>query len=577
MAFNDMPQADQSGQAQAPSASTGTSGGAGAGSSLSPEIIKMLQQMVKNNASPKQQINPPPVKPPSMGANIKSSVAGFIPILGGAIQKSIKEQRDAQIADVQYKIAAMNDRYEAAQIASNGDPQKLKQMLDQDPMIKALRADKKFSKGMMKVFGTDLLNPEKQNTVYHEAMKRHVSTTQAFDKMKQAHAAMNNAQQQQQGGQPPQQPQGGAQPPAQPPQGGAQQGGGQSNSAMMAGMPQRTVQPDPKEAQTAALALKEAQPTDNYKFLAGPDGKYTAVDARDPSKVIHVKDSDGKDVSAASKGKNGPMLVDQVPVGVFRDGKPLTPESPEWNAEDAKLLASAKAAYDTSEANKNKRVKLVADSRALAYTQSRYYSVMDADGNAAMVSAQDLRNNPGKYAAANVGQKIRTAQSIFDEIGVTSNFLTESIGKLGGTDRLDAKTRAQLAVVLRDSDPRSAWSAFVQSSAGETLSEPMVNLVTSIVAMDESAMSLRGLAGMGQASDQMRRAIFKMLPGSESPTKSYMLRQMSLFEAERTALYSQVGKVGAAAARHEESKNKKAPAASGDKKSKVVTDPKDLD
>jgi hypothetical protein len=252
----------------------------------------------------------------------------------------------------------------------------------------------------------------------------------------------------------------------------------------------------------------------------------------------------GQPVTAASKGKNGVLVVDGVPVGVYRNGKPLTPGDEDFTAADAKLLMEAKGGYEKGEQNKDKRIQLAASSRIAAYLQSRMYGVMDAEtGSLVMVPAAEITKNPGKFSPAGPAVTAKNRISIFNEIDFTSGMLKDSIKALPNT-AFDPGARAQIAMVLRDERPRAAWYNFLNSDVAATLSPEQIDYVTALVSMDESAMSLRSIGGMGQGSDALRAAITKMLPGAGTPNKAYAERQMVLFDGEVKALKTSIPGIG---------------------------------
>jgi hypothetical protein len=252
----------------------------------------------------------------------------------------------------------------------------------------------------------------------------------------------------------------------------------------------------------------------------------------------------GQPITAAGKGKNGILMVDGAPIGVYRNGQTLTPGDPEFSAQDAKHLMEAKGGYEKGEQNKDKRIQLAASSRIAAYLQSRMYGVMDAEtGSLVMVPAADISKNPGKYAPAGPATTLKNRIAIFNEIDYTSGMLKESISALPNS-AFDPGARAQIAMVLRDEAPKAALYNFLNSDVAATLSPDQINYVTSLVSMDETAMSLRSIGGQGQGSDTLRAAVLKMLPGAGTPSKAYAERQMVLFDGTVKALRTSISGIG---------------------------------
>jgi len=251
-----------------------------------------------------------------------------------------------------------------------------------------------------------------------------------------------------------------------------------------------------------------------------------------------------RELDAARKGKNGPLIVDGKPAGVIREGQALTPASPEWTKGDQTQLDSYLKTYKESEDVKNARIKLGAESRIEAYMKTRQYGALDAQtGSLVYVNPDQMAKNPGRYAPPGPAIQAKNRNAIFQEIDTTKGFLRQALAKLPDT-AFDAEARAQIAYVLKDDDPRSAWQTFKQSSVATTLTPEQIDYVTALVSLNESAMSLRSLAGMGSGSDMLRGAIQKMLPGANTPSRDYAMRQLRLFEGEVNALKTSVPNIG---------------------------------
>ena len=141
--------------------------------------------------------------------------------------------------------------------------------------------------------------------------------------------------------------------------------------------------------------------------------------------------------------------------------------------------------------------------------------------------------------AGGLGQQLKNREGVFDEIKYTSSQFDDALR--GMTDN-DFKTlpRAQIAMALQDRDPRSAMSQLVGSEVGATLTPAQMNYVTGLSSLQESAMSLRSIAGMGQGSDTLRNAIIRMLPSGATPSIPYARRQMDLFNGEVNALHTPI-------------------------------------
>lgn len=282
----------------------------------------------------------------------------------------------------------------------------------------------------------------------------------------------------------------------------------------------------------------------------GPDTQ-REVGARLPALTAeHAHDRKGligavlKNIDEVRKGKNGPLIVDGRPAGVIREGKSLTPSSPEWSKQDQSDLDSYMKTYKESEDVKNSRIKLGAETRVEAYMKTRMYGALDAStGSLVYVNPSQISKEPGRYAPPGPAIQAKNRNAIFNEIDTTKGFLKQALAKLPD-DAFNPEARAQIAYVLKDDDPRSAWQTFKQSSVATTLTPEQIDYVTALVSLGESAMSLRSLAGMGSGSDMLRGAIQKMLPGANTPSREYAMRQLKLFEGEVNALKTSVPNIG---------------------------------
>jgi hypothetical protein len=285
-------------------------------------------------------------------------------------------------------------------------------------------------------------------------------------------------------------------------------------------------------------------PKGTWKPLLQESGDYVEYnDVTGESRSM--KDQKGNVIRGFPKGKDGqPVIIDGKPAGVFRAGRPITPSDPEWTDADAVKLASYLKTYSEAEEGKNKRIKLAADSRVEAFMRTREYGAMDAaTGALVYVTPDQMRKSPGRYAPPGPAVQAKNRAAIFNEIDTTKAFLNDAIAKLPD-DAFSPEARLQIAYAMRDEDPKSAWHNFLNSDVSATLTTEQINYVTSLVSMEESAMSLRSLGGMGAGSDMLRNQILKMLPGAGTPSKAYAVRQVKIFDGELQALKTSVPNIG---------------------------------
>jgi hypothetical protein len=494
-------------------------------------VHKLIQQILE--ASKQKQGLPQPVPAPipeGKSGEIPGYMQGpgwgfqrFSKQLGSTISNAVSQHKQNELA----KAESFWNQLNAA--VQSGDQTK----------IQALMSDPKATKRAAKALNQDWLNPEKTD-VWRTALNNVMAQQKQKD---QAHQGLMGIFKKLIGER--QQPQ------------LSEQQRAQMAQEMMRKMPTMQAQ-DPKVLAESAKAISElenaranltraqAEAKDKYDIRPDANGNIVAIDKSDPTKVIRVTDQSGNAVTGAPKVGQQPKVasIGGVPYGIARNGKILSPGDPEWTAQDAKIFEAAKGATAASDAAKDRRVRLAAETRAQSFAKTREYGVIDSEtGGLVMLSPETINQSPGRYAPASQGVQAMNRQAIFGEIDYTAGQVNQAITELP-EDGFDAKARAQVSAVLRDTDPRSAWSSFLNSSVAETLSDPQIKYVTGLVSLAESSMSLRSLAGMGQGSDQLRSAIVRMLPGPTTPSRKYAQRQMELFTGEVNALRKSIPKLG---------------------------------
>lgn len=491
------------------------------------QIKKILQMVMAQQQKPQlAQPVPAPISEPKQPQDTRSNLTNFANHFGNTIQTAIANKKKSDLAK------AESDWNQLTSIMQS-DPQKAQLWLAQND---------KAAKNMAKALNQDWLNPEK-TTVYKQALDNVMKTQAAKSK---AATGLKDMMKKLIGK-------------ATQPQLTDQQKQ-QSAQERLSNAPMTTTPTDPLKTMQGETDVMKAyadvtrattEARDKYTVTATADGKMLAYDKADPKNHFYLTDEDGSKISGAVKGTSGTgkvAMIGQVPFGItgIRDGKPVvkTPGDPDWTGDDAKTFAAAKAASAQVQSNADHRNQVAAQARAQAYASTREYGVIDSQtGGLAMISPDVINKNPGRYAPASQAIQVKNRSSLFDEIDYTSKQVNQAINDLPDTG-FDAKSRAQISAVLRDNDPRSALSTFLSSEAAGTLSDAQVNYLTGLVSLDESAMSLRSLGGMGQGSDSVRNAIVRMLPGTGTPSKKYAQRQMQLFQGEVDQLRKSVPKLG---------------------------------
>jgi len=295
-------------------------------------------------------------------------------------------------------------------------------------------------------------------------------------------------------------------------------------------------------------ATKESEYETQKSFDVGQDIRKEQAKA-EAEKAAKIAEGQNKPTPPPKASAAPKVNYDQgVPVSISRDGKTLTPGSPDMTDEDKKLFQSASDAYEKGQK----------DRAALSAKRQSYFGSLPQGvllkkddpakglkaGELAFVSREEAASHPEKYAPPAQGDQSLAINARFGEIKQTVDFLNDAIDKLPDT-AWDDKNLAQIAYILRSPNPASALDAFFKSEAGKSLSEEQANYVTALVSMSESAQAMASFQGVGRGgSDKLRASITAMLPSGSTPSRSYARRQMTLFSQELARLKQGVPSLG---------------------------------
>lgn len=546
---------DQQQSATAP-VPTQSAGQGGQSSQLDP-IMQTLQRMMNQKSVVRQQ--PLPQDPTQSKGGKAMRIAGdigisalktVVPMLGASVQHAVKQQREQQIVEIQNDLEVYQSELNNADIAADQatrqgqDPEQarkdyMQKSMQNGPLSMLMNGPrgKKFVKGMSKVFGTDLLDVEKQNTVYHEGFKRHLKKQQAKQQMEQAKSKMDNFKMSQEmlNKIPVNQGMGGG------------SGDQTKNMQMLEQLSKLQFEMNDKaKLRDIEKERADAAARDRYETKFDNNNRMVIVDKdKHTAKYVEIQDADGKTkpVTGQTKGKNGIAIVDRMPVGVFHNGEFISPDNPKWTDQDAKDFARAKSAQEASDKIVSDRMARSNAERVAAYMGTRFYNVMDSDGNMVMASAKQLSETPGKYAGASPAQKALNQQSTFKELNQAMTLLDQEILRLPDA-KIDRATRAKLVQIMHDDNPSAMWRQFLSGESANSLTEAQQDYVTAIISMQESAIALSSMGGMRAASDKVRNAIARMVPSETTPDKRYAQRQMYLLKQEINQLSKGVAHIG---------------------------------
>ena len=204
-----------------------------------------------------------------------------------------------------------------------------------------------------------------------------------------------------------------------------------------------------------------------------------------------------------------------------------------------------KAAKDWGESYQKKLQEETAAqgaARGAAFMANRMYSAIDTtQGNRPVyVSGETLKNDTqGRYLTPAGGKEITKEMVVQDIRGSVENVRESLTAMKGG---FDPASRAALAASL--ADPNGTAAQFFQTiPRGSMLDETQQQYVIDLFQLREQAMNLRMVTGMGQGSDQLRRAIVSTLPGASTPDANYANRQLDAIEQVLNRVEKGIGNV----------------------------------
>jgi hypothetical protein len=204
--------------------------------------------------------------------------------------------------------------------------------------------------------------------------------------------------------------------------------------------------------------------------------------------------------------------------------------------------------------NKVHQISAVSPSmaRGEAYGANRPVQALDNEGNAVWMRAGDAERQGA--APLPLGSQIMSKQAQFKDIYSGLANMRHAVTGIGA-EPLDATTIAKLTMATRETDPTVAQQEIDTILGSQNLSPAQQDFVIAIQQLNERALSLRNLAGMGNGSDQMRAAIRATLPNAKSGNPQMMLKQLDAVTNLVDNLYTGVPKINAKGSKTEPAAN----------------------
>ena len=492
---------------------------------------------------------------------------GVQTMIRNAVSRQKEEQITKATADWEYGQSALNEYYAAQQ---SGDEQALKAA---QTKLDVAFGDPKKLKNMAKALNQDWLNPDK-TTVHGEALKRVAAKTQQTDQQKQqAKGGIQNLFKslidKVKGQQQPQY---------------TDEEKKKMEQEIISKAPTTTGTFDIKqvnELSTLERTLTEAR--QKYQYQPDAQGRMWAINKNDRNDAHILRDSEtGEEIKGKAAAKEGQVyMANGMPAGVFHSGKPVMPGDPEWKPEDKKMFDTAvngakekqllrvdpaiaaivgdppdpaqfKKGRSDPEYGKelekwgksifDKEVEKAGasgEARAKAFNQYRPVQVMDAEGNVYYTTAKNAIAEG--MAGAGEGIKLKSRQAQIGDIETAS---TKERSAIEAVDKPFSPAQiSKLKFAMSTDDPGMA-STQMKALASEDLTEKQQDFVIWTNQLNERAMALRGVAGIGASAQDVRGAIHAMLPGIGSGNKQMMTKQLDAFDQQVKVLKSGIAKPG---------------------------------
>jgi hypothetical protein len=179
--------------------------------------------------------------------------------------------------------------------------------------------------------------------------------------------------------------------------------------------------------------------------------------------------------------------------------------------------------------------------RGAAFQGEKPLAVLDENG--------DLRYMPARQAEASgaapagEGVKAMSRQAQISDIKNASDQVRAAL-KAGGAANFTPEQTFKLSMAMNEREP-TALRDQITALANSGLTPPQRDLVTWLYQLQERALSLRNIAGMGQGSETTRLAILKALPSITSGNVEMATEQLDAFDNMVSNLEKGVAKTSA--------------------------------
>jgi hypothetical protein len=164
--------------------------------------------------------------------------------------------------------------------------------------------------------------------------------------------------------------------------------------------------------------------------------------------------------------------------------------------------------------------------RGVSGREAQPLAVLDENGDLRYMAAKQAEATGAAPAAE--GVKAISKQAQFSDITNASQNVRAAIAA-GGNTNFTPEQVAKLTLAMHETDP-GVMATEISNLAASGLNPNQQDLVTWLQQLQERALSLRNIAGMGQGSDTTRMAILKALPSITSGNSQMALKQLDAFD-----------------------------------------------
>ena len=324
----------------------------------------------------------------------------------------------------------------------------------------------------------------------------------------------------------------------------------------------------------------------NYQVVPTGDGTVVAVNKANPGDTRIITGPDGKPIEAKTTAQEGmPVMVNGMPIGVRHHGTVVMSGDQGWTDKDQKTFDAAQSSYQEKKALRvdpailamvgdppdpakfsggrsdpeygkalsawgkatyQKELEKSAasgEARARVWNQYRPVQIMttDPDGTSHVYYTTAANAIAQGAAGASEGTKLLSRNAQIADIETASGHMRDAIVNVDKP--FDAAQIAKLKFAL-STDNSTVASTELMALASQNLTDKQQDFVIWANQLNERAMSLRQVAGIGQGAQDIRGAIRAMLPGVGSGSKQMMTKQLNAFDQQVRVLKGGIAKPG---------------------------------